>query len=261
MESLQKKVFRNWPELEMNAELTEIQRSTSKKQTGILYQLKTDPNTSLPVFWMKSGAKTNKVRVVVLDDTNWEQWRAVLAGSFPDLSFFDEEQQGAKKSQELEGNEDLIFISVRGAGPAAYSGELNMTQIKRRFYLIGQTLEQMQTWDILQAMRVINPMIEGKKLSVSATGQTANLLMYSSLYFDFPTQLDLETPHVTHMTGPAYLNVLKYMDVPASVLLASDKHKVNIRIGSETAAIRNQWNQIADIKSGYPNMNLNIQPR
>ena len=104
----------------------------------------------------------------------------------------------------------------------------------RRFYLLGQTLEGQQVWDIRCAVRALRS-IEGlKDTKLWLTGnrtQAANVLM-ASLFEDGISRIDLhDLPHSfmppkpakgSPVTGdePVYLNVLKILDIPQAVAMA-----------------------------------------
>ena len=112
----------------------------------------------------------------------------------------------------------------------------------RRFYLLGQTLEGQQVWDIRCAVRAIRS-IEGlKDTKLWLTGnrtQAANVL-YASLFEDGIARIDLhDLPHSlmppkpekgSPLSGdePAYLNVLKILDIPEAAAMAAERTRVVI---------------------------------
>ena len=50
----------------------------------------------------------------------------------------------------------IAFFAPRGVGLTAWSGgEKRLTKIRRRFMLLGQTLDGMRVWDIRRAIQVI----------------------------------------------------------------------------------------------------------
>ena len=219
-QALERHIFRNWPELETSPVLNEIVRESKKDSKGVFYRLRTDESTFLPVFRIRATSKSNKrIKIIVLDESNWSKWNGVLRSSFSDLPFFDNDSEQTTYQPSVKVDEDLFFISARGVGPAAYSMDrMSVDQLKRRFYLIGQTLEQMQTWDLVQGVRAIQSSNKGKRISLNASGQFANMLVYSSLYFEPEATLDLEQPELDHHQGPTYPNVLRFMNVPALYL-------------------------------------------
>jgi hypothetical protein len=127
----------------------------------------------------------------------------------------------------------------------------------RRFYLLGQTLEGQQVWDVRCAIRALRS-IEGLKdtklwLQASRT-QAANALM-ASLFEENIARLDLhELPHYLMPTSmdkeghpisgfePVYLNMLKYLDLPQAAAMAAERTRVVIYDDDKTA-----WNYPAQV--------------
>jgi hypothetical protein len=126
---------------------------------------------------------------------------------------------------------------------AAAAAEKARVQRLRRFYLLGQTLEGQQVWDIRCAVRALRS-IEGlKNTKLWLTGnrtQAANVLM-ASLFEDGISRIDLhDLPHSFMPTKqdkaghpitddePTYLNVLKILDIPQAVAMASQRTRVVI---------------------------------
>jgi len=124
----------------------------------------------------------------------------------------------------------------------AAAAEKARVQRLRRFYLLGQTLEGQQVWDVRCAIRALRS-IEGLKdtklwLQASRT-QAVNSLL-ASLFEDNISRLDLhDVPHSLMPTSngdaspvsaglPAYLNILKYADVPQLAALAAERTRLVI---------------------------------
>lgn len=125
---------------------------------------------------------------------------------------------------------------------AVAAAEKARVQRLRRFYLLGQTLEGQQVWDTrcaIRALRSIEGLQDTKLWLQASRTQAANALM-ASLFEDKITRLDLhELPHSlmprgdgksSPVTGtePAYLNMLKYLDLPQAVAMAAERTRVVI---------------------------------
>ena len=150
----------------------------------------------------------------------------------------------------------MAYVCPRGVGPTAWdhpiadptakkaiaSAEKARVQRLRRFYLLGQTLEGQQVWDVrfaIRALRTIEGLGETKLWLQASRTQAANALM-ASLFEDKITRLDLhELPHSLMPISegdaspvsaglPAYLNMLKYLDIPQAVALAAERTRVVI---------------------------------
>lgn len=145
---------------------------------------------------------------------------------------------------------------------AIAAAEKARVQRLRRFYLLGQTLEGQQVWDIRCAVKAIRSMegLKGTKLWLTGTRtQAANVLM-ASLFEDGISRIDLhELPHSfmpakrengSPISGdePAYLNILKILDLPQAVALAASKTRVVIYDDDKAAW---DWPKQASEKLGW----------
>ena len=53
--------------------------------------------------------------------------------------------------------------------------------------------------------------------------------LYASLFTERIIGLELTQPAATHLRGPDYLNVLRFLDVPQALALAADRQPVALR--------------------------------
>lgn len=126
----------------------------------------------------------------------------------------------------------IALFHPRGTGPTTFEGtKKEITQFKRRFYLLGESLEANQVADIRNALNALASLSgeTSPKLSVEAASTQAANALYASL-FAAPEirRLTLrQLPH-SHMepSAPAYLNILKHLDIPQAVALAADKSHI-----------------------------------
>lgn len=239
---LQQQVFKSWPDRKGPPTLQALQSGKGASLTLTTYGLQTDAHTHLPVFRIqprRKGQRKKSTRIVILDDANWTLWSKRLAAVFPEAELWKEVPKTIGPDRELiealSEVGDLFLVSARGMGPAAFSGdEKKQVHIRRRFYLLGQSLNTMQTWDILQALRSIAA-VKGRPgqapLEAQADGLTAGLLLYASLFTDTRLSLRLTALPKSHVQGPYYLNILRYMDMPAAVLMAGEKHELKVSPG------------------------------
>ena len=115
------------------------------------------------------------------------------------------------------GSVALAFFAPRGVGLTAWSGgETRLTKIRRRFMLLGQTLDGMRVWDIRRAVQAL-PSVPGTgaaKIELQAEGTMAVNALYAALFEPAVHKLDLADVPQSQMQGPDYLNVLKITDLP-----------------------------------------------
>ena len=112
----------------------------------------------------------------------------------------------------------------------------------RRYYLLGQTEDGMQAYDIRRAIAALRDTAFGKApLWLQGEGAMGVNAVYASLFEHDIARIDVHQPPGSHMSGPTYLNVLKYLDTPQAVAMASANSKVRIYTKEKEA-----WNFVAE---------------
>jgi dienelactone hydrolase len=236
--------------------------------------------TPLDLFVVhRANVKLHDLELVVLnvlDEQGWQEFVNTYAHKFPKL--FPEGTKATPEDKAFEQEKKMFenfkwgmaYVCPRGIGPTAWdsketpaddkaaaAAEKSRVQRLRRFYLLGQTLEGQQVWDVRCAIRALRS-IEGLKdtklwLQASRT-QAANSLM-ASLFEDNIARLDLhELPHSLMPTAqdklghpvtgaePAYLNMLRFLDLPQAAAMAAERTRVVIYDNDKAA-----WNYPAQV--------------
>jgi hypothetical protein len=130
----------------------------------------------------------------------------------------------------------MTFIVPFGVGTTAWSGdERKQTQIKRRFYLLGTTLEAEQVKGIHRSMRSVEELWNESFMSTSKPGivvkaenEMAAIAIYAELENWGVERFELYDPPKTHRDGPYFLNVERFLDMPQAVAMAAERAKVVI---------------------------------
>ena len=194
----------------------------------------------------RAGLKPEQLELVtlnVLDEDGWQDFRHMMAGRFTRL-FPKEDRAGADGSgfadekKMFDGSKwAMAYVCPRGIGPTAWTGsEKQQTQRLRRFYLLGQTLDAMQAWDIRRAIAALRTTAYGAPpLWLQSQHTMAVNTLYASLFEDNITRLDLHELPTSHTTAPAYLNVLKYLDIPQAAAMAAERTRVVIYSPNKSA--------------------------
>jgi hypothetical protein len=86
----------------------------------------------------------------------------------------------------------------------------------------------MRVYDVVRSAKALRGIegMEKASLWMQAHGAMAANLLYASLYVPEVTRLDLHDLPASHMQGPAYLNVLRHLDLPQAVALAAERVRV-----------------------------------
>ncbi len=118
-------------------------------------------------------------------------------------------------SRALEQGSALAFVYPRGIGPTAWAKEKD-THIRRRFLLLGQSLETMQVWDIRIALEMLRRQMDVGSLPVSlkASNTMGVAAFLASFYESSIETLELARLPETLAGGPSYPNALRYFDLP-----------------------------------------------
>ena len=123
----------------------------------------------------------------------------------------------------------LAFVAPRGIGLTAWDqNERKQTQVRRRFMLLGQTLDGMRVWDVRRAVQAAR-LAEGRggtPVLLRARGDLAADALYAALFEPRVNGLDLWKLPASHREGPDLLNVLRLMDMPQAVALAAETSRI-----------------------------------
>jgi hypothetical protein len=133
-------------------------------------------------------------------------------------------------------------LAPRGVGPtrwdeaSRFDGKPAGRHIRRRFLIMGQTLEGQQAWDVRRGIACLRTIDDLKKsaLSLQASGEMAGVALYAGLFEPGVSSFDLWHPPSTHRRGPTLLNVLTVLDMPQAVALALPR-RVRLHVTAEEA--------------------------
>lgn len=239
---LLQKSFRAWPKKNTPVE-TKVETITKDGLTLKTISFDSQKHVPLKLFVLlpENSPKTiEQVTLTVLDQLEWDMTSSVLSTAFPDsfsqkndmidADVADEIFQETRKKV-LTEKSVLAFMAPRGVGLSQWNQDKRkQVQIRRRFYLLGQSLEGMQVWDVRRAIQALRAQPEFAKanLQLEATRDSGVLCLYASLFESGISELDLQGLPVTHQSGPALLNVLRFLDLPQTVAMAASRSPVKL---------------------------------
>jgi hypothetical protein len=188
----------------------------------------------------RAGLKPSELQLVVLnalDEKGWQEFAATMAAGFADqlkdekLPAADTKGYEALAKMFKSFKWGMAYIAPRGIGPTAWNpSERKQTQIRRRFMLLGQTRDGMQTYDVVRAAAALRAVDGFSKVPLWMQGERtmAGITLYASLFTPDVKRLDLHALPRTHRDGPIYLNVQRYLDIPAAVAMAAERSQVRL---------------------------------
>jgi len=128
--------------------------------------------------------------------------------------------------------EVYITFMPRGAGLTVLTdNERHITQARRRFMLLGQTLAGMQVWDVRRCVQVTRTLPGCGKATFQLWGRggMASVVSLASLYEPSIGQLNLTEYPQNDKEQPDYLNISRIV-TPGQILdLAAMRSKVNLQ--------------------------------
>jgi dienelactone hydrolase len=192
-----------------------------------LYEVKGDRGCQFALFVLHRSGLTKPERTVLTVGRS-TAWKAIVAG-------MKREPAPADVSKEWEAIKATIgsspwamaFMSPRGVSSSDPLSKKEV-QIRRRYYLLGQTLEGMQFHDVRRAIGAVR-LIDGLKdspLWLQSHREMAGVTLYASLFEPDVKRLDLYDLPKSHRDGPIFLNVSRYLDMPQAVAMAAERSKV-----------------------------------
>ncbi|MGH7221688.1 MAG: alpha/beta hydrolase family protein [Gemmataceae bacterium] len=255
-EELSKRVFRNWPDKAppLNARLAQDVKKDGLRLRA--YDFVSEDQVELRL-WLMTAEKVDKPTLVVLnalDEAGWQEWIGDLGPAFKDALQLAKEpkQDAARFAQNVKMLQfhkwAFAAVTPRGIGPTRWSeaspfdGKPNGNQIRRRFPLLGQTLDGQRVWDVRRALACLRtvPDLKGVPLWLQGKNDMAGIALYASLFEPDVVRLDLWHPTASHRQGPIFLNVLRVLDMPQAVALAFPR-KVRLYVKDDSEAKVWDW--------------------
>jgi dienelactone hydrolase len=154
----------------------------------------------------------------------------------------------------------LAYLAPRGLGLTAWgASDQKKAHIRRRFMLLGQTLDGMRVWDVRRAVQALSSIQQPGEtpITLQARGDMAGVALYASLFEDGVKQLDLFQLPKSHAEGPELLNVMRILDLPQTVAMAAERTHITL-FQSET----NGWDFPAAVATrlGWTKTGFQIKP-
>ena len=220
MTALREKVFRGWPEEGAALELKEVAREASEFRGELLqFEFTSETPVRLPlVLALPPDARPDKVSVHVVDESGWQE--------------YSKQRFDPLRLLAVSTSYPTVLVAPRGIGPTAWTDDVReRVQVRRRHMLIGQTLDGMRVWDLCRAMDALAEIenVRDRELVMIAGGKMATNVLFASLFRDGIAGLNLAgLDESLRAGGPDYLNVLRYLDVPAALAMSVERHHVRL---------------------------------
>ena len=239
MQALREEVFPCWPQGSAPPATKTLWSSTHDGLRLAAHEMESQAGVQLRYYTLRRERLDRpEISVVnVMDDPGWLKWLAQMGSAFAEPLAQDRKAAGVTGTAPAELASTaamlkrfpwrMVYVLPRGIGPTAWNpGSRQQTQVRRRFMLLGQSLEAMQTWDIRRAVQSLRSLGPAGKVWLQGEKDLAALCVYAALFEPEVDRLDLWQPPASHDAGPALPNVLKHLDLPAAAAMAAEKTRL-----------------------------------
>ena len=238
---LKSRSFRGWPTGATDSKLSEEFRSRRDGIDFVRYSFESQPTVRLPLYLVTPEdtplEELDLIVLNVLDEAGWNDFLASPGAAFPEafpgmeLPALDEDAFNAERRMHKAQKWGMLYLAPRGIGPTAWTTDAKeSTHIRRRFALLGTTIDAMRIWDIRRAVQTLREMDQGTTpdLWIQSNGIMAGNALYAALFERNITRLDLHGLKASHRDGPELLNVLRFTDVPQVAAMVAERSKLRI---------------------------------
>ncbi len=241
--ALREKCFRGWPTEPDVTKSPQIHCAfdvESDDARFTAHDFESQPGFTLRLYLLlpKNGppAKLKSIALRVLDAGDWEDFLSAIQINFPkqlageSLPKPDEGNYSILR-EALSSNAGVAFIAPRGVGSTQWaSDQSKQTHIRRRFMLLGQTLDGMRVWDVRRAIETLRAIdgLADVPLTLMGDREMAGIALYAALFEPRIDAVEVNDLPKSHRTGPDFLNVLRFLDIPQTVAMVAEKSHVGI---------------------------------
>jgi hypothetical protein len=187
-------------------------------------------------LWLQTHVDTKvpkKITLTTLDDAAWERilkaYGKDFEKAFSGVELPPSPKTGIEKFPRT--TDDLVigraFLAPRGIGVTrwAQTNSKEDTLVRRRFALIGQTLDGQRVWDVRRACAVLNELFDAKMVhfSLEGKGEMASIALHGGLFEPSIESLGFANLPGRYTDGPVFLDVLRHFDMPQTLAIAFPK--------------------------------------
>lgn len=250
LKQLQEQVFAGWPTDPgpLQAELVADVRHDGLRLRAIDFTPEPAIRLRLFVLTAAEGPPPQELILSVLDEAGWQRWCAGLGPEYASVlqvrPKFRRDDKLYRQNRMVILQQKLAFAAIapRGIGVTRWADadSTTDTQIRRRFALLGQTVDGQRVWDARRALAALQSLQDCRKARLTLQGErtAAGLALYAALFEPAVSSLDLWYLPSSHREEPIFLNVLRVLDVPQALALLAPRPVV---LHLAQASDQDQW--------------------
>ncbi len=227
-QQLRTQVFGGWPEDPGPLALRELSGTSTDRERLREFEFTSQPHVTLRLqIARQPNTKPSRVRFLFLDDAGWSRWSAAVAENGSGNSPIATAEPAIPRPTE---DELIVGFAPRGWGPHRWAGDARkQIQIRRRFPLVGQTVDGMRVWDLRRALQAAREATGLSEFTIVAGGGPAILALYAAALADSPPPLELHHLPATFRDEPDLLNVAQVTDTAHVLELLQKTTRVSVK--------------------------------
>jgi dienelactone hydrolase len=218
------------------------------------YEFESEPGIGIQLITVvPETGEIKRIVLEVLDDQSWNEWLGPLDFSsqwtVAGMNALRKPSARFVKHVEEVRKSGVAFAVIlpRGVGPTRWAdpGTTDDTHIRRRFALLGQTLEGQQVWDVRRAIHLLTsmPKYQGKELTLSGREKQAPIAAAAAFLEPSVKGLTVDRMPKDFESGAQFLNTEKVIPTPRHIILLMPK-PVTVIVADERD--QKEWDPIVE---------------
>ena len=240
-DKLIKKSFRAWPANPVDLDVRKVHSAIVEDLEMTAYDYTSQSGIELRLFTLhRKGLEHAKLTMIhAQTESDWNDFLVFYGKSFGKTEVLKEETIASdsigvipdfEKFRDAALKDDVVwaYLTPRGVGRTAWNQDsFHQTQIKRRFYLLGQSLEGMQILDVRRGMQGIRTLdvCQNSKIYLSGMHEMAGVVIYAGL-FEAPDHIRISQLPENYDDGPTLLNASRFVSFDEVIAAAGHKSRL-----------------------------------
>tara|TARA_R110002049_G_scaffold182485_2_gene350321 strand:- start:53478 stop:55409 length:1932 start_codon:yes stop_codon:yes gene_type:complete len=232
--------FAGWPDDDqaLPIDVKQIAQSAKDGVHCAIYQFTSQHPYRLPLFVLQADPETSVSQGCTLEVLNQEKWDRIAGGIASILTDSIVNTEPSSEAFQLladrvkqSPHQSLILFAPRGIGLTEWTRDVKKRRhIRRRFMLLGQTLDGMRIWDVRRAVAAVrqSPDVDDSAISLRGSDHAASWALYASLFDEPLNDLDLYNLPRSHRDGISLLNVSRVAGMNFLIRQAASRATLNL---------------------------------
>lgn len=251
LRQLQERVFAGWPAAPPASEPVIVADLRSDGLRLRAVDFTPEPAIRLRLFVLSAADEPPRELICsVVDEAGWQRWCVGLGPEYAAVlqvsPKFRRDDKLYHQNRATVRDQKLAFAVIvpRGFGVTRWAepGSATDTHIRRRFALLGQTVDGQRVWDVRQGLATLRRLEDLKNVRLTLHGEhmAAGLALYAALFEPDVNAIDLWHLPASHREEPIFLNVLRVLEVPQALALLAPR-PVTLHLTQPAEQDRWQW--------------------